>query len=101
MSVWPIARNFSGGKSDGADRLVSESDALVGFMLRGFLAGTAFDFGKFLTHFGGERSWGTTCQETGELFHFAPRIFEQTQLSFRGGIVTLRKNTYGGRRRRG
>lgn len=36
--------------------MLSELAVSDGFTLRGFLAGAAFDFGKYLTHFGGERA---------------------------------------------
>src|ERR1700694_2683436 len=51
-SECPISRNFSGGKSDGAERLLSPSEFPVVFLLRLFLVAT-LDLGTCLTHSGG------------------------------------------------
>ena len=55
MTEWPIARNFSGARSDGADRVLRELEVPAALGLRPFLAGATLDFGKSPPHFGGQK----------------------------------------------
>src|ERR1700730_4516339 len=66
MSVWPIARNFSGARSDGADRVLRELEVPAAFGLRPCLAGATLDFGKSPPHFGGQKH----ITERGDLERF-------------------------------
>ncbi len=75
-SEWPIARNFSGARSEGADRFVSGSKTFIDLGLGPFATLATLDFGKSPPHFGSQKNIIETGRNPARLSRIQARFVE-------------------------